>query len=118
MNGFSRPKRSVRQRRYLTVAAIASVLVGYFIYHMLHGERGVFALGRLNSETHEAEAMLGKVRQQREQLEQKVSRMRDDNLDRDLLDEQVRKQLDYSGTDEFVVLNPNAAPASKAVKGR
>lgn len=77
----------------------------YLGFHALHGERGVYALLR---ETHHESALqkeLAKTRTEREALELKVSHLRNESLDLDLLDEQHRRMLGGIGKGEVMVLD-------------
>ncbi len=78
--------------------------VFYLSYHALHGERGLSALFREQHERAQLQAELKQKREQREMLELKVSHLRDDSLDLDLLDEQMRRMLGVMKPGEVVVM--------------
>ena len=80
------------------------LLMFYMGYHALHGERGVYALMRDRRELAQLEQALAETKSQREQMEIKVSHLRNDSLDRDLLDEQMRRMMGVMGKGELVVL--------------
>ncbi|MFZ4124781.1 MAG: FtsB family cell division protein [Rickettsiales bacterium] len=78
--------------------------VFYLAYHVMHGERGLFALIR---ETHEHEVLqtqLHDTKMKRLAMEQRVSHFRDDALDLDLLDEQMRRMMGMMQPNEVMVL--------------
>lgn len=82
--------------------------VFYLAYHVMHGERGLFALIR---ETHEHEVLqtqLQETKMKRVAMEQRVRHMRDDSLDLDLLDEQMRRMMGMMQPDEVVILLPKS----------
>jgi cell division protein FtsB len=78
--------------------------LGYFAYHAVHGERGLLAYWRLQSEIAQAEQELAASDVERRQLEQRVSLLRADNLDPDMLEERARIVLNYVRDDELVIL--------------
>lgn len=81
------------------------VLAFYVGYHALHGERGLYALVREKHELAAYEAELKAVTDEREKMELRVSHLRDNSLDRDLLDEQMRRMMGVMKQGEIMVLN-------------
>lgn len=77
----------------------------YMTYHAFSGERGILALIRLNTENVKLYSELENVKADRIHLEHKVSLMRPDSLDLDLLEEQAKKILGLIGKDEKVIFN-------------
>ena len=51
---------------------------------------------------------LAKTKAAREQMEARVTRLRDGSIDLDLLDEQMRRMLGVSAPGEIVVLQPQS----------
>lgn len=80
------------------------MLVVYTGYHALHGERGFYALVRDKRELAELNSELQTTRAAREKMELRVSHLRNGSLDRDLLDEQMRRMLGVMKKDEVVIL--------------
>ncbi len=76
----------------------------YLGFHAMHGERGLYAWLRDTRMLENITQELATTRTQRESLELKVSHLRDDSLDLDLLDEQVRRMLGGVNEGEVVVL--------------
>ncbi len=83
----------------LLVAAAA-----YFGYHFFAGERGLNAWWSVNHRLELAKAEHESLRLEREKLEMRVSLMREDTLDRDLLDERLRRMLNLVQPDDVVIL--------------
>lgn len=82
------------------------MLMAFYIgYHALHGERGLYALVREKRELESLNAELKTTRATREKMELRVSHMRSGSLDRDLLDEQMRRMMGVMKDGEMVVLN-------------
>lgn len=97
--------REIRRRgRQIALQAMAACLVGYFAYHAVHGERGLFAYLRLEQELAEAEQARAELVAERQALEHRVGLLRPEHLDPDMLEEQARRLLDYARDDEVVIL--------------
>ena len=87
------------------------LFVFYFGYHALHGERGLYALVRERRELAELTHEYNTAKQDREKLELRVSHLRDGSVDKDLLDEQMRRMLGVMDKNEVVVLlDPKKQP--------
>lgn len=100
------PMRLVRPLGWLLVTF-------YMGYHAMHGERGLYALMRDRHEMAILEEQLTQTKAERERMELHVSHLRDASLDRDLLDEQMRRMLGVMRKGEMVVLTRDEDPASQ-----
>ncbi len=99
--------RAMRRRTHLVVGPVLGIaLTGYFAYHLVEGERGFKAWLRLNGEIRTATANLEAVRTQRATLEIKVSNLRPEHVDPDLLDERIRATLNLVSPDDIVLMQP------------
>jgi cell division protein FtsB len=78
-------------------------VVGYFAYHSVEGDRGLVAYLRLNEQIVLAKAQLAEVAAERKALEQRVSLLRPNRLDPDMLDERARLLLNLARPDEVVI---------------
>lgn len=76
----------------------------YLAYHVMHGERGLYALFKQLHQREVLEQEYAQTHAERETLERKVMHMRASSLDLDLLDEQYRRMLGGAKDDEVVVL--------------
>ena len=104
--------REARKRgRQIVVPVFAAVISGYFAFHALLGDRGIFAYADLSEEVREAQVRLAEVRGQRQALESDVQRLQRDSLDLNLLEERVRAVLNYVDDDD--VLIQELAPARR-----
>jgi cell division protein FtsB len=102
--------RALRRRvRFFLGPALGIALTGYFAYHLVEGERGLNAWVRLNREIRTAAATLDAVRAQRTALEARVSNLRPDHVDPDLLDERIRATLNLVSPDDIVIMQPALA---------
>jgi cell division protein FtsB len=102
--------RALRRRAWLIVGPILGImLTGYFAHHLIEGDRGLNAWLRLNREIRVATANLDAVRAQRATLDLKVSELRPDHVDPDLLDERIRATLNLVSPDEIVIMRSSVA---------
>lgn len=84
--------------------------VGYFAYHSIEGDRGLVAWLRLNEQIKTSQSELDGLQAERKGLERRVSLLRPESLDRDLLEERVRVVLNYARSDEITILDRPATP--------
>jgi cell division protein FtsB len=91
-----------RLRPYLPTALFA-LLIFYFGYHALTGERGLLH-GAVREETLASRIQtLKALRAEREELETRVKLLSDQNLSRDLLEERARAELGFADPRDYVV---------------
>ena len=99
--------REMRRRARVLVAPVCGLaLTGYFAYHLVEGDRGLRAWLRITQELRVAKQSLATFAAERAGLEHRVSHMRPDHVDPDLLDAQVRKTLDVVVPNEIVIVRP------------
>ena len=102
--------RALRRRVHLILGPLVGIaLTGYFAYHLVEGERGFKAWLRLNREIRTATANLEAVRAQRAAVDLRVSNLRPEHVDPDLLDERIRATLNLVSPDDVVIMQPAAA---------
>lgn len=92
-----------RRARHVIGPVIGCLLLGYFIFHAVEGDRGVYAWRALDSKIEAAETELALLDEEREALERKVAMLHPDSIDPDLLTEQARHVLHYLARDEFTL---------------
>jgi cell division protein FtsB len=99
--------RELRRCAHLIIGPVLGIaLTGYFAYHLVEGDRGLIAWLRLTRDIRAQSAKLEMVRTQRQALDLKVSNLKPDHLDPDLLDEQVRATLNFVAPGETVIMQP------------
>jgi cell division protein FtsB len=99
--------REFRRRAHLIVGPVLGIaLTGYFAYHLVEGDRGLISWLRLTQEIRTENGKLEAVRAQRQTLDLKVSNLKPDHLDPDLLDERVRATLNFVAPNETVIMQP------------
>jgi cell division protein FtsB len=96
--------QEIRPRLRRVVAPVAATLVlCYFGYHAIEGNHGLKAWLSLSAEKAKLSEEAALIHGKRERLEQRVSLMKPDSLDPDMLSEQARAVLGYAHPDEVVV---------------
>jgi cell division protein FtsB len=107
-------QRKQSKLRPLLLPFSCLLIMGYFAYHAVEGDYGLFALGKLKERVASLEAELAAARAEREQMERHVALMRPESLDRDMIDERAREALNMADAKDIVIfLDPagrRAAP--------
>jgi cell division protein FtsB len=93
-----------RFRPYLPTALLA-LLIFYFGVNGLTGERGLLHGQRREATLAERVRTLKALRAEREDLETKVRLLSDDNLSKDLLEEEARTMLGFAQPTDYVIRN-------------
>jgi cell division protein FtsB len=75
----------------------------YLLYNTFSGDRGIIALGGLESQVASYRQTLENIQAERLNQEHRVMLLRPESLDLDLLGEQARRYLGYSQRDEVVI---------------
>ncbi|MTI07897.1 septum formation initiator family protein [Roseibium denhamense] len=86
--------------------AIAIAALAYFGFHAMNGELGLVGRALIENRVAELETELGELTKERQQLVARVSLLRPESLDPDMLDERARLTLNLANTNELVVLRP------------
>ena len=100
-----------RLKSFLTGLALytmAAALVGYFGVNAYTGKYGLNARLELDQEIIALTSELARLKRERADGEHRISLLRPDRLDPDMLDERARYQLDYANPRDLVrTLGPN-----------
>ena len=97
-----------RLKSFLTGLALytmAAALVGYFGINAYTGKYGLNARQELDQEIIALTDELARLKRERADSEHRVSLLRTDRLDPDMLDERARYQLDYANAHDLVRMN-------------
>lgn len=99
---------STRQRKQskvkpLLLPTLCLFVLGYFAYHAVEGDYGLFALGKLQDRVAALETELASVRAERARTEAHVALMRPNSLDRDMIDERAREALNMADAKDIVI---------------
>ncbi len=86
----------------LALYTLAAAMVGYFGVNAYTGKYGLNARQELDSEIVALTSELARLRRERTEGEQRVSLLRSESVDPDMLDERARYQLDYANPHDLV----------------
>ncbi len=93
-----------RRARHVVGPLLGIVVVGYFAYHTVHGDRGFLAWMQMKDRVDDAERRLMALQRERDTWERRVHLLNPASLDPDMLDERVRAMLGYAQAGDLVVL--------------
>ena len=96
-------REAKKRGRQIVVPIFAAVISGYFAFHAVHGDRGVFAYAELSERVRDAQIKLTDVRGRREALQSDVRLLQRESLDLNLLEERVRAVLNYVDDDDLLI---------------
>jgi len=97
--------QEIRDRARHVVGPLLGVCaVGYFAFHVVHGDRGLIAWWNIKQRVAAAKAVLALSRVERGTLDHRVRLMHPGSLDPDMLEERARLMLNYGHTDDLVIL--------------
>lgn len=85
--------------------AITVAFISYFGYHSVHGDLGLIATEEFERQRILRADDLAKLTEKRQALERQVALLSDGSMERDMLDETARYQLNVSRADEIVIFN-------------
>ena len=97
---FGKLKSTIRKKRKRSL--LLAFIFFYFAFHLITGERGLLAYVTLKGELLEAKAKSSAIHEAKLDLANKVSGLRSESLNLDLLEEVARRDLGYSRKDEVV----------------
>lgn len=80
----------------LCLYTLAALLIGYFGVNAFTGNRGLKAKQDLDQQSRELAAEIVRLKAERTQWERRVSLLRSESLDPDMLDERARALLNYA----------------------
>jgi cell division protein FtsB len=100
-----------RLKSFLTGLALytmAAALIGYFGINAYTGKYGLNARQELDQEIIALTSELARLKRERADSEHRVSLLRSDRVDPDMLDERARYQLDYANPHDLArMTTPN-----------
>jgi cell division protein FtsB len=96
-----------RARKFLVPLALYSVsglMVGYFVHQAHSGNRGLEAKRQFKAQEREISKELETAKGERGEWERRITLLRSDQIDRDLLEEQARMLLGRVHRNDLVVI--------------
>ncbi|WP_345118421.1 septum formation initiator family protein [Bartonella pachyuromydis] len=97
-------RRSAKVRLVLPIMTVG--VLSYFSYHIYHGEYGLYSRSEVNQYIVELEEELHKVESERMSIEKRIALLRNGHIEKDMLDEYIRKNLNFSKPNELTILTP------------
>ena len=94
-----------RRGRHVAGSILGALLFAYFMFHAVQGDRGLFAWVQMKQQIGYASADLAASQAKRLTWERRIALLRDDRLDRDMLDERVRRVTGLGGKNEIVIFD-------------
>jgi cell division protein FtsB len=91
-----------RFRPYI-FSAVLMVLIAYFSFHALTGDRGLLTSDQRDRTLVQRTAELKQIRAQRMDLEVRARLLRDSSLSADLLEERARSLLGFASPGDYVI---------------
>jgi cell division protein FtsB len=88
--------------------AAAGGVVSYFWWHAHHGERGLHAKASYKVRIAELNTEIADARKDKADWERRVSLLKADSLDRDLLEERARILLNAAHRNDVIVILPTS----------
>ena len=88
----------------LALYLVSGAAVSYFLFHAKHGARGLEARDTLQESLKVMEGELSVLTAERKIWEQRLSLVRDDSVDRDLLDEHARAVLGRTHKNDVIIM--------------
>jgi cell division protein FtsB len=92
--------------RQLLAPIVFALVFGYFGYHLVNGDRGLLAMAQLQREALIANQNFAEAEATRRIWERRVTALRNQSLDPDMLDERARALLNYARKDDIIVFAP------------
>ena len=97
--------------RYRTIIVLLTCALGllYVGYQSVQGERGLLGWVERTAEVEKTRAEVVALAEERGKLERRVSQLRTESLDLDLLDQEARRLLNLGHPDEEVLFHDRTA---------
>jgi len=96
----------IKVQRYKQFAtAFLALLLVYLLFHLFVSQRSLTSLMTLSSQQQVLQTQISEIQNQKEELQDRVARLRPETIDTDLLQEQAMKMLGKSGNDTLVIID-------------
>jgi cell division protein FtsB len=95
-----------RKLRQVLGPLLGAAIMAYFTYHAMQGDRGLIAWWNLRYDIERVDSELEQVASRKAILEHRVSLLRPESLDRDMLEERARLMLGAAHPLDVIVPDP------------
>ena len=89
--------------RYILKFFCLFLLLIYFIYHIFNGKYGVYSYINLKQQLQEKKTKLYEINNKNEVAKSKINNLKNDNLDVDLFEEELKSKLNFSFDKEIII---------------
>lgn len=79
------------------------LLLIYFIYHIFNGKYGIYSYINLKQQLQEKKTKLYEINNKNEVVKSKINNLKNDNLDVDLFEEELKNKLNFSFDKEIII---------------
>lgn len=90
--------------KVVSINTILLLLILYFTYHSINGQRGVISMFKMQKEIMDKKVVLENLHNEKAVLDNKVKQLYPKTLDKDYLDELARRNLGYIDSKEKLIL--------------
>ncbi len=88
----------------LALYGVSGLMVGYFVHHAHTGSRGLDAKRQLKIQERDIAGELETLKTERAEWERRITLLRSDQIDRDLLEERARNLLGRVHRNDLVII--------------
>ena len=88
----------------MVLPAVCLMLLGYFAFHGVEGDFGLYALKKLKQREAALTAELADLAAEKERMEKRVALMRPESLDPDMIDERARQSLNMAHPNDRIII--------------
>ena len=89
--------------RNKVITTILVIMIMYFSFYLFFGQYGFIQYTQLKRESSVKKQSLEEINSKNDTLESKIHSLNSSNIDKDLLEEQVRENLGYVAEDEIII---------------
>ena len=89
--------------RYIVKFFCLFLLLVYFIYHIFNGKYGIYSYINLKQQLQEKKTKLYEINNKNKVVKSKINNLKNDNLDVDLLEEELKSKLNFSFDKEIII---------------
>ena len=89
--------------RYIVKFFCLFLLLVYFIYHIFNGKYGIYSYINLKQQLQEKKTKLYEINNKNKVVKSKINNLKNNNLDVDLLEEELKNKLNFSFDKEIII---------------
>ena len=89
--------------RYIVKFFCLFLLLIYFIYHIFNGKYGIYSYINLKQQLYEKNEKLDEINNKNVITKSKINNLKNNNLDIDLLEEELKDKLNFSFDKEIII---------------